>query len=380
MKGFSAQDAEMIYDEVTSHHQDRTTIITQSFSGITSDMRSREETQETETALGPAIEPQPKTTSLSSIIVPAYNSVPNCWTEADQVQALTQAKSFSPDKYLRGKFLGVGGNSTVLKVLRVVDLEVFAGKRSSTTGQLRREATVLQRYRHDHILRFVDMYQEGQNRDSALLVTELCDAGTLQARINHAPDGIMDHVEILQVILQISSALAFLHSQSVYHSDVKPFNILVRQVSPINVVLADLADLKNEGQSYYPPRGTPSYWPPQIVRFMMHGGKTDDVWALGITLLGMMGQWPRLMNTKEELRRYPTTCFNHIRVLRDLNPKHKLISLLCQMTAYKPSSRASAETCRATAQELLEDLLVGGEEEAGLGIKSPENFAPISFW
>ncbi|KAH6608149.1 kinase domain containing [Trichoderma cornu-damae] len=302
------------------------------------------------------------------------------WTERDQAHSTVHKRKFASDKYLRGSVLGQGGWSVVYKMQRVEDGRIFAGKSSTSVGQLYKETKMLRKLSHKHILNFVELHKEEDKEEATLLITELCVKGNLHMRINHAPGG-MGKEEILLATKQISDALVYLHGLNYFHSDVKPRNILVRRLDPIEIALADCADCKVHGEYQGPPGGTHNYWSPELMTRNRHGGKSDDIWALGISLLGMMGQWPQIDKTRTGLTRYPRSCANHAHGLQKLNPGHKLVLLVCRMLCWRAMERITAEKCYQAAVQLLEEAK--GEESIGtegLGIKTPELFSPISFW
>jgi serine/threonine protein kinase len=231
-------------------------------------------------------------------------------------------------------------------------------------------------------LEFIELYKEPDKENATLLITELCTEGTLHMRINHAPGG-MGEKEILLATSQISDALAYLHEKGYFHSDIKPRNILVRRLGPISVALADCADCKIHGSYHGRPGGTPNYWSPEMTANNRHAGKSDDIWALGISLLGMAGQWPRCEKTKDGFARYPRQCANHAQELQKLNPTNAIVNILVRLLAWRARERITAEICYDMTIRLLEQM--EGEEESvggteGLRIKSPEEFRPILFW
>lgn len=229
-------------------------------------------------------------------------------------------------------------------------------------------------------MEFIELYKELGKENATLLITELCTEGTLHMRINHAPGG-MGKEEILVATSQISDALAYLHGKGYFHSDIKPRNILVRRLDPISVALADCADCKIHDSYRGRPGGTPNYWSPEMTANNCHAGKSDDIWALGISLLGMTGQWPQCEKTKAGFARYPRQCAEHAQQLQKLNPGNGMVNLLARLLAWRARERITAEKCYEVTIRLLEETK--GEESVGtegLRIKSPEQFRPISFW
>ncbi|KAK1254248.1 hypothetical protein MKX08_008243 [Trichoderma sp. CBMAI-0020] len=324
----------------------------------------------------------PEGTWFSQGIIPSTNlDTFDTWTEKDEIHSEVHKRYFASDKYLRGSVLGQGGWSTVYKIQRVDDGKLLAGKASTSVSQLYKETKMLRKLSHKHILEFIELYKELDKEDATLLITELCTQGTLHMHINHAPGG-MGKEEILLATSQISDALAYLHGRGYFHSDIKPRNILVRRLDPISVALADCADCKIHDSYRGRPGGTPNYWSPEMTANNRHAGKSDDIWALGISLLGMTGQWPQCEKTKAGFARYPRQCANHAQQLQKLNPRNKIVNLLARLLAWRARERITADKCYEVATRLLEEAK--SEEESvgleGLRIKSPEQFRPISFW
>ncbi|KJZ71967.1 hypothetical protein HIM_08647 [Hirsutella minnesotensis 3608] len=305
------------------------------------------------------------------------------WTDEDEARAVVANRGMATDKYVRGSQLGIGGWSRVYKVRRVADGRVLAGKASEALGMMRREADILKSLKHEHILKFTDWHEEAGNPAATLLVAELCAHGTLQTRIDQATPS-MAREEILLVVRQVGEALAHIHGRQLYHTDVKPKNILIRGLRPMSAVLADCGDVRGTEPTRRrggPMRGTHSYHSPEMVRHQKHIGPGDDVWALGVTLLSMAAQLPPLPRTNDEIKAYPGRCASHARALLELNPGHGLVRLLASMLDEDVGQRASAERCAAEAARVLAmDDEERGEGTGVLGIQAPTGFRPVSFW
>ncbi|KAH7320885.1 kinase-like domain-containing protein [Stachybotrys elegans] len=201
--------------------------------------------------------------------------------------------------------------------------------------------------------------------------------------IHHTHPG-MSHGNIVRVTVQMADALQYLHDQEKqFHSDFKPLNILVRRLEPIDVVLADCADMqatkaprKSEAQC------TQQYRSPEIVKRNRHQGPPDDIWALGVSVLGMMVQQPKM--PYGEMNEYPKMCFEHLQNLLALNPQHDLLVLVKGMLEWNVEDRATAAACHTMAQCLLpmggEWKVQGRRKGDHLGIIAPKEFRPITFW
>lgn len=239
-----------------------------------------------------------------------------------------------------------------------------------------------------HILEFVELWYESGVEGSDLLVTEICVEGSLQNIIDHKIS-VLTKVDVAQVALQMGLALQYLHGLKMFHSDVKPRNIFVRRLYPIEVVLGDLADVKGElnPATWGPLGGTPTYYSPEMVKRKHHCGKSDDMWALGTTLLGMVSHWPRIDASDDGERCYAQHCFDHVQLLVELNPGHGIINFIQRLMEWAPEMRATSADCFNMAGELLDKMRKEGkmaEREGGMygvmGIKPPNGFDALSFW
>ncbi|KKO98023.1 serine/threonine protein kinase [Trichoderma harzianum] len=334
------------------------------------------------------------------------------WNEKDELHSNANKGIYTCDKYLRGSVLGQGAWSVVTKVKRIADGKLFAGK-ASCDEQLNQEIKILLKFSHklslfertkltysfsiaqNNILKVVELHQQGEAAGAKILITELCEEGDLGEHIYHVPGG-MGKRDILLVMSQIGDALAFIHEQNYYHSDVKPRNILIRKLNPIEVVLADCADCQVCGTEIYGDKdirtqtGTYKFWSPEMAKHIRHDGKEDDIWALGITLLSMMAQLPEMRVTHkkkiyDDVYKHTGRCGKQARDLLALNPEDGLVKLAGRMLVLASKGRIIAAECSQEAKKLLEQLDKDGEESKGkgtegLGIQSPEGFKPISFW
>lgn len=84
---------------------------------------------------------------------------------------------------------------------------------------------------------------------------------------------------------QMSSALAYLHANSVTHDDVKPENIMWHSEGQRSVLIDFGAALNCTVQpvELFNPSGTPPYVPPEFLQRRKRSA--GDVWALGIVML-----------------------------------------------------------------------------------------------
>ncbi|KAF4336341.1 serine threonine kinase [Fusarium beomiforme] len=297
------------------------------------------------------------------------------WTDEDVRGALVPQNEFPTCSYRRGTRLGRGSYANVYKVLNVRTGGLFAGKVSPEhVGHLRKEASILRKLNHSKVVKYIEYFEENNHPASNVLVMELCAGGSLQDKVNDNPAGLKRE-DILQVLLQIGQALDYFHSKGLFHGDIKPRNILIRTWSPVDVVVGDCAEVMkvNNINVHKRPHGTMSFWSPNIWRHWKHAGKSDDIWALGISLLAMMGQLPHLF--VKEHRQYPRKCASHARNLYEINPGHDLVQILLRLLEWDHNKRIIASEMVNQATERLE-----AHTNLPGNLKSPEGFQPLQFW
>jgi serine/threonine protein kinase len=199
-------------------------------------------------------------------------------------------------KYSLVRKIGSGGMSSVYKAIDEETQEAVAvkvlppGLDDAQNFRLRfeREAKILMRLRHPHIVPLLDF---GSEDGIYYIVMPLMEVGTLRDRLVKGP---IRPEEGAIIIRQIAEALQFAHNAGMVHRDVKPSNILMD--SEGNAWLSDFgtAYVRNATASLTGSSviGTPQYMAPEQARGEPVSEKTD-VYALGIVLYQMCtGQLP----------------------------------------------------------------------------------------
>lgn len=120
-------------------------------------------------------------------------------------------------------------------------------------------------------------------------VQEYAKCGTLQAIIDDKSklDGSQQKNLFNDVARQVGESLNLLHQNNLLHLDVKPSNILLRSLKPLDMVLIDfgIATLlaSDMSKKFTQTRGTPMYQSPESYTGGM--GRASDWWGLGMILL-----------------------------------------------------------------------------------------------
>ncbi|CAL8069950.1 unnamed protein product [Orchesella dallaii] len=193
--------------------------------------------------------------------------------------------------YDNTKELGRGSYGTVVcrgKLgNRFVAVKIVHSNLLGGIQQVLHEVKVLQHCdAHENVVRYFGTKQIG---DIILIALELCDSSLKEWVATNTIDRLIPPVEVLR---QITTGLAWLHSQNIVHRDLKPENILL--VSHVNKVkLADfgLSRQMMDGNSFVATSntgGTPGWMAPEILVCMAEGYQNQckftyasDVFSLG---------------------------------------------------------------------------------------------------
>jgi eukaryotic-like serine/threonine-protein kinase len=186
---------------------------------------------------------------------------------------------------------------------RDVALKVIRSSGNPTPAELlrfHREAAILARLRHPHI---VDIYDTGEQAGVPFIAMEYVAGATLANWLQQRP---LEARAAAQILVQLADAVAYAHSQGIVHRDLKPQNVLLQEngarridnqmafdTGSVTGVVPKIADfglsklIKEESTQTRTgePLGTPSYMAPeQISGSTREIGPATDVYGLGAIL------------------------------------------------------------------------------------------------
>nr|CAH0108721.1 unnamed protein product [Daphnia galeata] len=131
-----------------------------------------------------------------------------------------------------------------------------------------REETHLTNLEHDNIVKF---FYTKDDDDFRYLVFELCCGENLHDYCKEKYTGVPIPSE-LEVLLQLTEGLKYIHSKDIIHRDIKPENILFSKTNPVVMKWADfgLSKLTNSrgSASVSGARGTRCWVPKEIIPFL----------------------------------------------------------------------------------------------------------------
>jgi len=194
-------------------------------------------------------------------------------------------------------FLGRGGMGNVFKARqvsmdRLVALKILPtrlARDEESVERLTREARAAAKLRHPNI---VHAYDVGSADGHYYFAMEYVDGEGLDAVLRS--DGPLDQDRALQILIQVTRALAAAHEAGIIHRDVKPSNIMLDSKGEVRVTDFGLAE-RIEGDvaatANGRPLGTPAYAAPE----MLAGRAVDaraDLYSLGATFFHVLAGRP----------------------------------------------------------------------------------------
>ncbi|MEU8210891.1 protein kinase [Micromonospora sp. NPDC049044] len=155
----------------------------------------------------------------------------------------------------------------------------------------------LRRADRRHVVRMIDWGEETSPYGTARSweVMEYVEHGSL-AELAAKRGGRLGQAEIRRIVKQVTAALAYLHGElrhgeatGIAHRDIKPANVLVRRLTPIDVVLCDFglvaeirATRRTTGRA-----GTAAYQAPETW-WQKSQDPAQDWWSLGILVVELL--------------------------------------------------------------------------------------------
>lgn len=225
-------------------------------------------------------------------------------------------------RYRVDRSLGQGGMAAVYLchdpvLARMVAVKATTGHAADVNSGLRflREAEVLARLQHPHVVSVFDVGMQGQTPYIVMEYVEGYDLRTLLEMKKR-----LSVPMVLNLMMPLLSAIGYAHRRNVLHLDLKPSNVLLSTdhlgqpfpkvldfgVCVLSDVDSDLDPTRNEFA------GTPAYSAPEAIRRQELTERTDQ-FALGVMLFEMLSgvnpfsQCSTLTETLSviEQRRYP---------------------------------------------------------------------------
>jgi eukaryotic-like serine/threonine-protein kinase len=214
-------------------------------------------------------------------------------------------------RYEIRSLLGTGGMGEVYlahdyQLRRSVAIKLLPSEFTQNKERLRRfehEAYAASALNHPNIL---TIHEIGTEQDLHCIVTEYIEGESLRDRLHRRA---IELREVLDVSIQVASALASAHKAGIVHRDIKPENIMLRNDGYVKVLdfglakLTESAPLQKQIGEDAPTQtmiktdpgavvGTAYYMSPEQARALEVDARTD-IWSLGCVIYEMVtGRMP----------------------------------------------------------------------------------------
>ncbi len=274
--------------------------------------------------------------------------------------------------------LGQGGMGTIYIALqkslkRQVAVKVLNPKLDSVIlDHFLDESRIIASLKHPNIIPVFDVGRVGVHFYHTM---EYLDGGDLESRLGANFDAQM----ALEIIIELSDALALVHSKDIIHGDIKPANIVFR--SDNSPVLTDFGisksttNAKKSSKGDEPLMASPSYASPELMLGEDYSNKVD-IYSLGIMLYEMLvGEKPYTGKTTAEI------VANHIQqAIPELPNKYATLQpLLNKMLAKDPKERlGDASLVAKFIKQYLRDRPKNNEQNSSQPLNDDSSLAYIS--
>lgn len=210
-------------------------------------------------------------------------------------------------RYQIRKELGQGGMGKVYLAFdpennRLVALKVLLAEETASTKAIKRfwrEAKTMGKLSHPHI---VQLYEIGQEQGHDFFTMEFIEGTTLREMMRQKPLSIE---QIVNVMMQVCSAVHYAHQHGVIHRDLKPANVMIDKNGQAKVLDFGLAKVSQASTNLTKSgtlMGTLQYMPPEQASGESKGiDARSDVYALGATLYELLTGQPSVSGAPAEI-------------------------------------------------------------------------------
>ncbi|XP_070564800.1 uncharacterized protein [Ptychodera flava] len=179
------------------------------------------------------------------------------------------------------------------KLLALKKIQLDEKKKTRTKDAVLREARILSKLKHPHIVTYHDSFFDVQGLHLCI-IQDYCDGGGLDEKLQSArvKNSHIEEDKVMQWFIQIAMAVQYIHSKKVLHRDLKAQNVFLTKKEVIKLGdfgIARTLDYTIDKASTCV--GTPCYLSPELCQDIPYNNKSD-IWALGCLLYEMCGLEP----------------------------------------------------------------------------------------
>ena len=251
-------------------------------------------------------------------------------------------------RYEKLEEIGRGGMSTVYRardtrLQREVALKLlpaYLSQDETFTQRFQREAQVIARLEHPHI---VPIYDVGEYEGQPFLVMRLLSGGTLRQRL---ADSNLTPLALVRSLQEVAAALDAAHRRDIIHRDIKPSNILFDDQGAAFVTDFGVAKVMNAATQLTGSGllGTPAYMSPEQFTGKGLDGRSDQYSLAIVVYEALTGELPFDGDTVQQL------IYQHLQASpRDINIVNPalpaaIVPVMAQALAKQPAQRFQTTT------------------------------------
>jgi len=122
---------------------------------------------------------------------------------------------------------------------------------------------------------------------------ELIQGVSLLSYLKSKPNRKIPEEDCRSIFTQIMRGIDYLHSNNIYHRDIKLENIIINDMNEVKIIDFGFGTTNSREKLLSFFCGTPSYMPPEIVQRKDYKGSNADIWSIGILLFALLsGTFP----------------------------------------------------------------------------------------
>ena len=258
---------------------------------------------------------------------------------------------------------GVVYKSVHVRLKKLVALKVFSNLENlgqEFSGRFLREMELLKKLDHKHIIRLYDTGNMNVNgEDWSYIALEYFQGVNLNDHMK--VNGPLPWPKVLKILMQISDALDYMHSQGILHRDLKPDNIMYNNIVGI-AKINDLGlgkcvlDQERETLCITQPNssmGTPNFMPIEQWGSAKEVDERADIYSLGATAYALLSNSLPYGKHKDFTQMYRAVLDRQLVPLEKICIKEtpvELLRIITKMMAF------NAEDRYLTSKKLLNEL------------------------
>mmetsp|Transcript_2278 Transcript_2278/g.3626 ORF Transcript_2278/g.3626 Transcript_2278/m.3626 type:complete len:564 (-) Transcript_2278:38-1729(-) len=249
-------------------------------------------------------------------------------------------------RYSKGRFLGKGGFARCYEFMSLDTKKLLASKivpkasltKSRAKQKLMSEIKIHRSLHHPSIVGFEHFFEDAEN---VYILLELCTNQTMNELLRRRKR--LTELEVQCYMLQLLSAVKYMHSHNIIHRDLKLGNLFLSDKMEIKIGDFGLATkLEFEGERKRTICGTPNYIAPEVLDGKQGHSFEVDVWSTGVIMYTLLVGKPPF-ETSDVKTTYRRIRMNAYSFPENVPVSEYAKSLITRILVNDPTKRPSVE-------------------------------------